>query len=120
MLIYSLPISNLICGQANKNGETSKKIGTIVLQPKKQNSNRPNIPIKYIIECSYGEGWLCLSIPQQIGNNVSICLQDETNTLWYGIATTEQPFCEIPVLEGSYTIVCTTMMGTEFIGTLDF
>ena len=82
-------------------------------------SNQPNAPVRYIIECTYTSGSLWLEMPQQI-DSVEICIKDETEIVWYGMAIIDEPHCEIPVLEGTYTIVCTTMTGTEFIGTLDF
>ena len=116
-LFLYLFLSTPLWSQTSKDTSTSSN-KTTSLHPK-QMSNRPNAPVRYIIECTYTSGSLWLEIPQQIGS-VEICIKNEAEIVWYGIATIDEPFCEIPVLEGTYTIVCTTMTGTEFIGTLDF
>ena len=74
----------------------------------------PNIGIL----CTYGRGWLKLDLPRGV-YSATVTLTSATYQ-WNGLATTEQPYTEIPELEGRYTIILRTDDNQTYSGSIEF
>ena len=85
--------------------------------PKNGRLHLPANPNAGII-CTYGRGWLRLELPMGVYQS-TVTLTSATYR-WEGLATTEQPYTEIPELEGPYTLIIRTDDNQTYSGSIEF
>lgn len=88
-------------------------------QNNKGATNNPRTPIVDFIYCEYSSGYIELDL-QLFSAAVEVSIYNNDMPIWYGILNAEDNSAEIPVLYGSYTIICTTNDGKEYSGVLYF
>ena len=98
----------------------SLKIGTIIIIKTPKPGNRPNALTNSNagISCTYGRGWLRLELPRGVYSS-TVTLTSATYR-WEGLASTDQPYTEIPELEGRYTIILRTDDSQTYSGSIEF
>ena len=93
---------------------------TIIKKDPPPKGGRLHIPAnpKAGIVCTYGRGWLKLDLPRGV-YSATVMLTSATYQ-WNGLATTDQPYTEIPELEGRYTIILRTDDNQTYSGSIEF
>ncbi|MDE6670375.1 MAG: hypothetical protein K2K26_11930 [Muribaculaceae bacterium] len=122
---FKLYLTILLCTLSGlsvlADSEGDKKDYSKLTIPQKRNNNlptRPNAPSHIFIECEYGDGFMKFLFPDGI-YSLSVRIYNELDN-WWGIATTEESYIEIPSFNGEYIIECTSDDGRIFSGEIFF
>ncbi len=82
---------------------------------KKNITLRPRTPDYTYISCIYGSGYMVLELPLGM-DIVYVSILNGTQTIWSGEVTSFDNFVSIPVLQGTYNVVCTAPGDGNYIG----
>lgn len=88
---------------------------TTILKKKKEVNDRPQIPSRNHIICTYENG--CLVFDANFEYEY-MEVEVSGSESFSDILTSLQPFIEVPLLTGTYTIRCTTDGGVIYEGTV--
>lgn len=86
---------------------------TIILRPKEP-AGRPNAPSRIQIECSYHDGSLEFSFPENVEAMMVSINNEEQNVI--GMVYRDSPIFELPPLSGTFEISCMTDDGRIYYG----
>lgn len=113
---YASPIA------AEEGSSITKKTG---LQSKRS-SDRPFVrgirgkqPSIILIYCSYSREHICFELPAD-ADFMEVTITDAHGMTWTGIATQDEPYCDIPPMASPAQIECIVDMTATFTGTLVF
>lgn len=118
MLMYAMPMLTVLADSGGGQNNSTSDPGRTILYQKKNLSNRPNAPQRIYIECQYRNGSMGFIFPDGI-YSVSVHIYNDLDN-WWGIATTEESYIEIPSFNGEYIIECTSDDGRIFSGEIFF
>ena len=89
---------------------------------KGQNSGnkKPRTPSKDIIYCTYGTGYMELTIPAGV-EYIDVTLSQSGCIIWSDVVTADEPRISIPVtISGEILVTCNTDTGETYSGILNF
>lgn len=90
----------------------------IVLHHIKSSTNRPRVPSRLTVGCTYGEGFLAFTLPENVSTLTFLLNNGEEEIS--GMVTSDNPIAEIPVLQGEYQIECQDDGYRTYVGVLNF
>ncbi len=97
----------------------TEQIAKLNVQRTHKNENRPNMPSRWYIICTYSLGHLDFILQDGI-EDLQITLGDEMFPVWEGYVNKANPTTEIPNLRGEIAITCEDNLGRKYYGTLFF
>lgn len=71
------------------------------------------------IQCDYSSEYICFELPAD-ADFMEVTITDAHGMTWTGIATQDEPCCDIPPMASPAQIECTVDMTATFTGTLVF
>ena len=80
-------------------------------------SNSPRILGDLFIACYYNKESIEIEFPADV-DYMEVTIANGSVVLWSSIITSDTPSCDIPYLNGEYTITCTTDSGAVYQGIL--
>lgn len=114
VLIFMLCISGLFNVQAEENQTKQETEVTLHSDGVK---NRPRMPAKIIIHCTYRNGELYFSFPEEIEYLIVSVEHAESKSTWTSRINREESMF-ISTAKGTYTLSAETSNGQHFSGTL--
>lgn len=103
----------------SQRNESKVDSNTIKLSPNKPPNNRPNIPPKTYILCTYTNKHLSFVFSPNI-REIQIFLGDEMFPIWEGYVNNTYPEVDIPPIIGETPITCEDDRGRKYHGILNF
>jgi len=97
------------------NGTTSNQV--VILNPKTK-PNRPKVPIRYFIQCTYGSGYLDFVIPESV-EYLTVSVESDGTSVCSRVVTPVEHCIDLPLTSGTYELICTTNTGFIFTGVID-
>ena len=84
------------------------------------NNKKPRTPSKDIIYCTYGTGYMELTIPAGV-EYIDVTLSQSGCIIWSDVVTADEPRISIPVtISGEILVTCNTDTGETYSGILNF
>lgn len=91
---------------------------TTVLTEENMRQQRPSMPSRQRISCTYSRGHIELDF--NCSEYLDVIISENEIPVWSGTVTQDEPSADIPVLYGEHTITCITDGGHIFTGYLVF
>lgn len=91
---------------------------TAILTEQNKNHQKPSMPSRQRIICTYSRGNIELGF--NYSEYLDVTISNEDIPVWSGTVTQDEPSADIPVLYGEHTITCITDGGHIFTGYLSF
>lgn len=107
-------------GVTSDESSESKTTKTRLVKDLPPQENVPRTLINMYIDCTYYIGCIEVEIPEDTETMEVAILNEESSVVWTGVLSSDMNSAEIPVLQGTYIIVCNTDNGVTYIGTLEF
>lgn len=85
---------------------STQEIGT-------QPNNRPKLPSRKGIRCSYSNTHIEMQFPEDV-SMMTVSIYNDNETIWYGILTKEEPYADLPDIVGEYSIECVADNGKTY------
>lgn len=86
----------------------------------KGSNKKPRTPSKDIIYCTYGTGYMELTIPAGV-EYIDVTLSQSGCIIWSDVVTADEPRISIPVtISGEILVTCNTDTGETYSGILNF
>lgn len=84
------------------------------------NNKKPRTPSKDIIYCTYGTGYMEMTIPAGV-EYIDVTLSQSGCIIWSDVVTADEPRFSIPVtISGEILVTCNTDTGETYSGILNF
>lgn len=90
------------------------------LEGQNSGNKKPRTPSKDIIYCTYGTGYMELTIPAGV-EYIDVTLSQSGCIIWNDVITADEPRITIPVtISGEVLVVCNTDTGETYSGIINF
>ncbi len=98
--------------------QAEEVIQTTVLNGQERHQQKPSMPSRQRIICTYSRGHIDLGF--NYSEYLDVTISENEIPVWSGTVTQDEPSAAIPYLYGEHTITCITDGGQVFTGHLDF
>ena len=115
-------LMNQWCNAKTEDVKSDEKASyTLRLNEKKGEShdNRPNMPSRWCITCTYSIGNLSFILPENV-DGLQVTLGSEMFPVWVGFVNKSCPSVTIPEFTGEVEITCEDNLGRKYYGILYF